>query len=310
MPVDRTVLLMRFANALAFTGVAWLALGAARRLRPLLAAILMLPMTLSLACAASQDSLMIGVFALAVAMLDRIVSEAREGSGREVVMIAALLTLVGMARPPYAFLLPLVLLARPRRDKTALFAMGVGLSAVLGWCLLVAMHTMVKLGGADAARQLQLILADPLVVPRVAIATLAEFWARYWHEFIGTLGWTDAPVPMPYVGFASGVLVLAAAASTTGTSRGRSVTLAALLATLVSIFAVQYLTWTWPGQTVVTGVLGRYFIVPAMAAGLALPSIRRGAMLRRRAGFVALGLMALITPTVIVHTLVLRYYLQ
>ncbi len=310
MPVDRTVLLMRFANALAFTGVAWLALAAARRLRPLLAAILMLPMTLSLACAASQDSLMIAVFAVAVAMLDRIVSEAREGSGREIVVVATLLTLVGMARPPYAFLLPLVLLARRRRDKGALLALGAGLSVVFGWCLLVALRTMVKLGGADAARQLHLILADPLVVPRVAIATLAEFLARYWHEFIGTLGWTDAPVPMPFVGFASGVLALAAAASTTGTSRGRSVTLAALLTSVVSIFAVQYLTWTWPGQTVVTGVLGRYFIVPAMAAGLALPSIRHGAMVRRRGGFVALGLMALITPAVIIHTLVLRYYLQ
>ncbi len=310
LAVDRTVLLMRVADAFAFTVSAWLALTVARRLRPLLAAILMLPMTLSLACAASQDSLMIGAFALAVAMLDRILSESRDGSGREIAAVATLLTLVGMARPPYAFLLPLVLLARPRGDRTVLIAMGVGLAAVFGWCVLIAMHTMVKLGGADAGRQLHLILADPLVVPRVAIATITEFTFRYWREFIGTLGWTDAPVPPPYVAFASCVLALAAAASATGAARRRFVTVAAVIVTVAAIFAIQYLTWTWPGQTAVTGVLGRYFIVPAIAVGLALPCVPVGAVLLRRGALAALCAMALVTPAVVVHTLVFRFYVK
>jgi hypothetical protein len=54
--VDATLCLCRCLNALTFVALAALAIARARRLRPILAALLMLPMTLALAASASQDA--------------------------------------------------------------------------------------------------------------------------------------------------------------------------------------------------------------------------------------------------------------
>ncbi len=307
--VDRTIQLMRMADALAFTAVAWMALATARRLRPLMAAILMLPMTLSLACAASQDSLMIAAVALAVGIIDRVTSETRDANVGELAWAAILLTAAGMARPPYLCLLPLLLLLRKRPDRAVLQALAAGAGCVLAWSAFVGMHTMVKLAGSDAARQLQLIVADPLMVPRVAWATLINLTGGYWRQFIGTLGWTDTPVPGAAIIAYSLVLVLAAVACGVGPARRAFVTCASVGAAIVAVFVIQYFTWSSPGQDVVAGVLGRYFLVPALAAGLALPALGRTAGLCRLASRAVLGVTAVATPAVVAHTLVLRYYL-
>ncbi len=307
--VDHTILLMRIVNALVFTGVAWVALATARRLRPLMAAMLMLPMTLSLACAASQDSLMIAAVAVAVGIIDRVTSEQRDARADELAWAAILLTAAGMARPPYLCLLTLLLLLRKRPDGAVLRAMAAGAGCILAWSGFMGMHTMVSLAGSNPARQLHLILADPLLVPRVAWATLINLTGGYWHQFIGTLGWTDTPLPGAAIIAYSLVLALAAVASGVGPARRTFVTVVSVGATIIAIFAIQYFTWSSPGQDVVAGVLGRYFLVPVLAAGLALPALGRTVGLCRQAARAVLGLAALATPAVVAHALVLRYYL-
>ena len=82
-----------------------------------------------------------------------------------------------------------------------------------------------------------------------------------------------------------------------------------LLFAFTTIFSLQYLTWSWPGQLVITGVLGRYFTPLAMVLALALPAWRHAPRLRTPAN---LGLVALaaITPAVTIHTLLFRYYVR
>jgi uncharacterized membrane protein len=77
----------------------------------------------------------------------------------------------------------------------------------------------------------------------------------------------------------------------------------------VAIFVLQYLTWTWPGQLVITGVLGRYFTPLALVLALALPDWPRAARLR---GPAMLGVLVLaaVTPAVMVHAILFRYYLR
>jgi uncharacterized membrane protein len=101
------------------------------------------------------------------------------------------------------------------------------------------------------------------------------------------------------------VVALAGLAGMAGPSRRAGWPLAGAVFAVVTIFVLQYLDWTWPGQPVVTGILGRYFLPVASVMTLALPR------LDLRLGKVALGavaILAAVTPAVMLHALVLRYY--
>ena len=309
LSIDRTLLLARAANAVVFSLGAAAAVACARRARLLLACVLLLPTTLSLACSASQDGPMLAAAALAVGLLDRIVAEHRAATRAEAIVVAMLLAAIAMARPPYAgFLLALLLLC-PRPTGASLRLAGAACACVLAWCLLVALHTSVRLGQADLHAQLAFLAANPGRIPDIIGATARAYLPDYWQQLIGVLGWTDTPLPVAYQWFATLVLILAAAASATFPARLIWAPFLGLVFAAVAIFVLQYLTWTWPGQLVITGVLGRYFTPLAMVLALALPAWRWAARLREAA---TLGVVALaaVTPAVMVQAILFRYYLR
>ena len=304
LSVDRTLLLARECNALLFAIISAMALTRARRAVLPLACILLLPTTLALAASAGQDGLIFACTALVVATLDRVVFEQRAASRGEVLLMAGLLVCIGMARPPYApFLLVLWLVAPAQRSVWKVPTAAAAI--VLAWCGVVALHVSVRLGGADVARQLSLVAADPGRIPHIAVATARVFGIEYAVQFIGVLGWTDTRLPPLYVAAAGVVLLLAVVAGTRGTARRPLLPLAGAALATLAIFVLQYFTWTWPGQPMVTGVLGRYFPPVAMVLLLALPRLpfRLGI-----APWVAVGALAAVTPAVMLHALILRYY--
>ncbi len=310
--INHTLLMARLLNAGLFTALAGAALAIARRTRLLLLAILILPTTLSLACSASQDSLMQGCAVLAVAIIDRVVAEQREASRREALIATILLTLVAMARPPYVFFLLALGLLQTRPWAPLMRYVTPGAAIVLAWCLLVALHTSVPLHGADMSRQLSFVRAHPETIRPTIIDTLRLFPLGWWKELIGVLGWTDTPLPSTYILFGSAVLVLAALsmpsrAMASGVRRSPWLPALGLALCFLAILVLQFFTWAWPGQRLITGILGRYFTVPAMVASLCLPSL--GNRLKPAALAAILGL-AVITPAVTFHTLVVRYYLH
>ena len=310
LSVNRTLLIARTANALLFTLAAAIALAISRRARPLLLVVLILPTTLALACSAGQDSLMQGATALAVAMIDRIVTEQRQASTTEAVVAAGLLACVGMARPPYAaFLLALGLLSRSPWRPLLRFGVPAG-AIVLAWCLLVALHVSVRLGGSDAPRQFALLQAHPGTLPGIIMDTFSQYAVEWWVQFIGVLGWTDTRLPLAYISVATLAVGLAALAASRGPARSPWLPAAALAAAASGIMILQYLTWTWPGQGVITGILGRYLTPMAMLLALALPALSR---LPRQIVVLATGAtlaLAAITPAIMLHAIVLRYYVR
>ncbi len=307
--INHTLLLARALNAMLFAAAAAAALGLARRTRLPLLAVTMLPTTLSLACAASQDSLMQAATLLAVALIDRVITAERTATRTESLVITALLVLVAMARPPYAgFLLALGLLA-PQARRPLLHLALPAAAIVLAWCALVAIRVSVHLGGSDAPRQLALLAANPASIPTIIAGTLREFAIEWWVQLIAVLGWTDTRFPHLYVWFASGTLLLTYLAMPQLPSRRPWLPAIGIVFAVAAILVLQYLTWTWPGQPVVTGILGRYFTAPAMIAALCLPSLNLGRWLRIPA-LAALALLGAVTPAVILHTLVFRYYIN
>jgi uncharacterized membrane protein len=305
LTVDHTLLLARAINALLCALLTVIALARARRTLLPLACILLLPTSLALGASAGQDGLMFACTALVVATLDRAISEQRAASRGEMVLLACLLVCIGMARPPYAAFLMVLWLAVPA-PQVVWKTPAVVAAMVLAWCVAVALHVSVHLGGADMGRQFALLMTDPWQISRIAMATAGAFGIDYAVQFIGVLGWTDTRLPSSFIAAIGIVLLLAALAGTQGPARRPLLPLAGAIIATFAIFVLQYLTWTWPGQPVVTGVLGRYFPPVVMIMALALPRlpIRVGTV-----ACCAVLAQAIITPAVMLHSIILRYYI-
>jgi uncharacterized membrane protein len=305
LSIDHTLLLARGFNAVLFALIVAAALGMARRTRLPLAALVVLPTNLMLAASASQDGLVMACTSLCVALLDRAIAGGRAVSRREALLLALLLACIGMARPPYAGFLALLMLVVPATQRVRFRLPFVAGGVVLAWCVAVAWHVSVKMGGSDVHRQLALLAADPGRIAGIVVGTARTYGVEYAVQFIGVLGWTDTRLPHAYIMGAAVVVALAGLAGMAGPSRRAGWPLAGAVFAVVTIFVLQYLDWTWPGQPVVTGILGRYFLPVASVMTLALPR------LDLRLGKVALGavaILAAVTPAVMLHALVLRYY--
>jgi len=303
--VDATLCLCRCLNALTFVALAALAIARARRLRPILAALLMLPMTLALAASASQDAGIIATIALIIAQFDRTIAEGRRFTGRELAFMAAGLACVVGARPPY---LPVLLLLLPAAPGRAGHIAAAAAAAVVGlWCLLIAVYVMVPLGEGNPSAELASLLHDPASVFVIAANTLRESGSYAW-EFIGKLAWNDRPLPGWFLGLAGMNLLIAAAASASGFRAGRLVA-AGVACSALLIFAVQLFDWGTPGASQVVGVQGRYFIPLAIVMALALPRLKVARLLQIPASAFSICL-GLVTPAVMMNHVLHHFFIR
>ncbi|MDE2581627.1 MAG: DUF2142 domain-containing protein [Rhodospirillales bacterium] len=323
LTVVQTLVLSRLLTGVASMAVGVAAIGCAGAAAVWLFAILTLPMSLALIASSSQDALMLACSALAAALLVRgMRAPWRQGTAERACLVAVL-CLVTMARPPYGgmALLPLALPSVPLRRR--LLAAGVVLAAIIAWSALAATAALtatgVTLGGlkVDPAAQAALLLRHPLLALRVARTTIASLWRVYLQGFIGWLGWLDTRLPRLYRIVAAGMLLVAAAATMLGRGErtvgaaSRLVIAAAVLSSVVAVFAIEYLTWTVPGALVVDGVQGRYFLPLALVGGAALPALGTDRWARvRQALVLAVAAFPIVSLGIVMRAIVLRYYLS
>jgi len=175
---------------------------------------------------------------------------------------------------------------------------------------------MVPIGPSDPAAQLHNLMAHPELTVAIVRNTMlqsgtyASEFSTYASEFIGRLAWNDQPLPAAYLPLAGGVLGLAALAGMAGEVRRPAYTWLAVGFAVGTIMVLQYLDWTPPGRDRAEGVVGRYFNTLFLILSLALPSIERWAPARRYASCVGLIILALVTPAVMAHHVVLRFYIN
>jgi uncharacterized membrane protein len=312
MRVDATLALARCCNALAFAAISAWAIATARRTRPLLMAILMLPMSIALGASASQDAILLPTVAAVVATIDGLISDHRNATRRELVALAAAIATIGMARPPYAtlcLLLPQAATPGTRLPRATWLAVASSAAAIVVWCGLMAAFTTEPIGGSDPIAQWHFLLADPGRIFCIAWHTLQQSRVYAW-EFIGRLAWNDTPLPLAYRLVAWFVLAACASACMAGKTRRPALPAAAVVAAVAGIMVLQYFDWTPAGADHVEGVVGRYFIPLAMVLGLALPAVPQAAALRLKVAYGALAVFALVTPAIMLHHLALRFYIS
>jgi len=257
---------------------AWLI---ARPQRPpvLAVGLLVLPMSLFQFAAPTIDGMTTGLALLLLALAWRpLVTRASPGPAVVGVLGAGLLVLVGArlhALPMLA--LPLLLAWRTRQRRLAVLGLAL-LAAILAWnawagAVTVDTRAVRALSAGEIARH---YLTDPLAFLAVLGRTLAsEPWRDFMGQsFVGVLGWLDTPLPAGsyrWLGLGLLALALPSLAGWRATPHLPRLACAAMaVPSALIVFAALLAAWTPHPAEVILGMQGRYLLLPALLACLAL----------------------------------------
>ncbi|MDB5881690.1 MAG: Protein of unknown function rane [Ramlibacter sp.] len=252
-----------------------------RLLRPpvIASALLLLPMTLFQMLSPTLDGVTTCLAVLALSIFCRRLLGKEDLPGAYVWILAVSVALLASSR---AQLLPLLgfsfYLAWSRRSKRDFVA---GLAALLvsaGWTAYALTHTVdLRMRRAQSTGELlRHYAAHPDAFFKIVFDSLADhdLGTGYARSFIGVLGWLDTLLPeWSYQALWIGLGLCAAAsllAARPPAVFARATLAVAALAGAGLVFLAMLVTWTIHPATVVNGVQGRYFIVPAIILAYAI----------------------------------------
>ncbi len=317
------ILASRVANIIAYTIMAVLALALAQRGWRLMFAALTLPMTLSLAASCNQDGLLIASSCLAAALLTR----ARGPRGRSYWAAAALIACIIAVKPAYLPMAAIMILPCTRATRRDVLSAGaaMALTSLPGviWAL-VMMHAVSApfiwgppyhpgplwpgdpnrlFAGSDPAAQARVLLHHPLLILTQPLQTIGFNGLLDLQQAVGVLGnLTVVMAPPLYTYWFAAVVMCALGDLLASPEAARPnpalawIGLLAVVATVIAIFDLEYLTWTKVGDgPIILGVQGRYAIplLPMIAIALPLLRLPYTGWLRTALGVPAIALAAL-----------------
>ena len=314
--LPHALVLMRLATSVTTTAICCLAIALAGDAAIWFFAVLLLPMSLAVSTAVSQDGPMLACTALATALFLYISRPHPKYPPAVFVVMCVLLTMLGMARPPY---LAFSLLAAGAPVGRSWRAVGVAciFVCVLAWSLSSAVHLPLPHrpdGIVSPARQLLSLGLHPWRVPLLAVRSVRANDGLIGRSFIGQLGWLDVSLPAFYYKLAWAGLALAAIAAwrpgpPAVCASSRALSALAIIGAVGGVGLVQYMTWTVVGAPVVEGIQGRYFLAPALLLGIFLA--RPPVSVPRFSRWVAAPVLMfpVVSIAVTLHAVILRYYL-
>lgn len=309
LTVAQSYQLMRACTLLACFAMLWLA---CRLLMPspLAAAIILLPMSLFQMLSPTIDGLTTSLAVLAVSLFLTSMDRHRKYSPAASCGLAICIFLLATSR---THLLPMLMLPfylawhrQSRRDLYLGFIVTVG---AIGW-VLFALHSTNDPRIVRSHTTTQLLIqyaADPLAFFKVVLSSVTDdgLFTFYQRSFIGILGWLDTPLdeyfyPILWTGVAICALASVSVSTLQKEWSARLLLAGIAVACIGLVFLAMLVTWTPHPASVVQGVQGRYFVVPAILLGYAAsgsatqqPPVRRWISAIVVAGFALTSLIAL-----------------
>jgi uncharacterized membrane protein len=229
-------------------------------------------------------------------------------------------------------LLPLLLLLwscsrQTGQKKYLYYGLAVGVFTIT-WILL-SITTVVDTKVTTSLTPIQAIafyLTHPIIGVQVLFGTLTNLAIikSYATSFIGVLGWLDASLPKVQYGLLGALLALLVALSFSWLPQGMSkhyqrVLVLCALGSMGIVFAALLIQWTPHPATVILGVQGRYFFVPALLICVAFtrpftgPFLLHAKLVQTWTQKISLVVLVLLGGTALYCTsalLIGRYYLM
>lgn len=249
---------------------------------PLAIALLAVPMTLFQLASASLDSVSNALAVLAISIFMRISVDREKSRKSLIVCLGVILFLLISSR---VHLLPMLLLPficyLYTKDKKSLIVGALTTVAVAAWLLIAIKNTVDTrvIVGSPTSTVALYYLSDPIAFLRVLYNTLgnpiiSNFYAV---AFIGNLGWLDTPLS---TGVYERILLLLlfvfiVTILTKDLRKNLSASLVLITCAASScllVFFAILITFNEHPASVIQGVQGRYFLVPALMLSYALAS--------------------------------------
>ncbi|MEL6768667.1 MAG: DUF2142 domain-containing protein [Pseudomonadota bacterium] len=253
--------------------------------------LLVMPMMLFQFGSATIDAVSTALAMALLAGFVRLMREADAARGGEVLaMTLGVFVLASCRLHCAAFVLLLFALSLNTRSRIWLICGMATTAALLSWYALAATDVSDLRGTADPS-SLEIVAyyaQRPISLVQVILETVSNIDTVkfYTAQFVGLLGWRNPWfVSLVYNGFVI-VLGLALILSIAETDAAkRPLASAALLATSICagilVFFALLIAWTPHPATTVTGIQGRYFMIPALALGYALSASEQRQRLAR-----------------------------
>lgn len=285
----------------------------------LAAMVALTPMCLSLLGSASADVTSIAASFLLVSTVVKLAWGAEEKRGSDLILLTLSSILLCAAKPAY---LPLLLLAVlipaarfPHGRRMRLLGLDLILSLLAAAWTITTSRTVnaVRLGaGIDSHRQIHDSLLHPFHFLLMVTLDYARQCPRYLTELVGTLGWLDTRLPLPFLLTYMAVLLALVFLDTSPRIEvrpwQRGIVSGAVLAVMVLISASQYAIWTPYGANYVEGLQGRYFLPLVLPAAWAFHSRRWAGRIGPQRLGMALGAFSVVSWGIALWALVGRYY--
>ncbi|TNJ36588.1 DUF2142 domain-containing protein [Prosthecochloris vibrioformis] len=266
----------KLSRMLALVSIALLIYSAFRiyPVNPLVLAFIAMPMTLFQMSGAGLDGVSSAVAVFTVAAFMRI-SRDREMVSRWVQYAFSIA--IAVLASSRAQTLPLLLLLVPtlfyKRDKKTLLVVVIPLISVIAWTL-IALKTTVDLRvpiGESTVNVVSYYLLHPFQFFSILWNTLSNdnYLTFYYRSFLGILGWLDAPFERRYYTYFTVMILTVAVLSVSfnGVKKelfGRFLLVVVAMISVLFVYFALLVTWTPHPAEVISGVQGRYFLIPAI----------------------------------------------
>lgn len=271
-----TLTLCRYLNAGLTILLGFLAIKMARSSKLALFALLLLPMVTSVFAAVTQDGLLIACSFLLIALVDYRETLNEGYTVKSLGIIALLLSLIAIAKPPYVlFALIVPLLSLSWRQKIVVFALP--FCFLVAWLVINSANFSVKFAPAElqvnTKMQLEYIFSDPIRFIGMFFKWGSESIAYFFRMLVGILGWLDTQFKPIYYHLTYVLFALIAMVVINKSRQAYVQRLGLLLIfilTCVAVFTAQYVTWVNYKAHELGAMQGRYIlpVVPFLALAL------------------------------------------
>lgn len=282
---------------------------------PLSLMVIVLPMTIFQMGSTTIDGLSISLTFLAISCFKRDLDTRGRGKWNFVLLAVTIFILVTCR----SYMLPMIFMiigaAVINRSKKRILISSATTVAIVAWISFAIYHTtdLRMPGKSSISTIISYYLSDPLSLWSVVSATLTNtgLVQMYWHSFIGILGALDTSLPdISYLAITI-IFIVTIIINLNKQALSKKSNLILLLSGFFAIpliFAAMLFTWTPHPATVILGVQGRYFTIPAILILYAVD--RKDDFLRWFLTYVAMSLIAIVAIESMTPALLDRYYVS
>lgn len=262
----------RIANLLLYTLIVYMAIKITPVQKWVFILLALMPMAIYIASSLSSDSFTIAISFLVIGLFFKFAFDDYKQviDNKDLSILFILLLFIALSKQIY-ILLGLLFFMIPSYkfgNRKIMFLRFVSIFVpimlvIIGWSFLVNGLYMPNSSAISVSGQIYFILANPLEFMFIVLNTILGNYHNFIVMFVGNFGRIDTPLPdiLVYI-----FLIVVSLVSILDKSpvnivlKQKLIPLIILFIVFISVFALEFITWTPVGSVSITGIQGRYFI--------------------------------------------------